>query len=184
MDEGTFTPDEVKAWWAYGELASSRWRDAYAARLPADIVALAARGTPFAALPRDALPLLAGALRAVRIAGFVDGLDASPSYRLTGLAKRQLLRLWVIPLFSPGGQSPARYALFYAGRPLDAGDPRALLAGRPAGPHRPGPPVIVGAFHDGGRLVEGYFRSLVFMRDAPPDALLPALCPIGLDLAA
>lgn len=187
------TPVEVKARWAYSELTSHRFGRNYVGRGPQRLHDMAASGQPFSNLQIEDWPELVVMLVAGRNPQFVGQVDSSPSYVCEGWDQNRLLSARALSLFNPGGNRlPISYRDFYAGQPLvaadgqpDASDPRAAIASIVIPQeYSQDEPVIVIDDGDHYLLLEGYLRSLLFMRSLDRTAELLVWVPQAANAAS
>jgi hypothetical protein len=164
---------EVKARWAFGELTSSRFRKMYAGIGPKQIHDTAAAKNPFSVLTADDHKTLAQMLDRARPERAAQ-VDASPLYRCEPWTKGQLAHAWALPDFHPPEKRrPLPYYDFYLGPPNtgpggtpENTDPRVEAQRIPAGTpfNQFHEPVVVAGTPTQYLLLEGYFRSIMFMR--------------------
>jgi hypothetical protein len=174
--------DEVRARWAYGEMVSERWGPHYN---NSNLKQKAIQQVPFCTLSDEERRQLARDLGQVRPRSFTGVLDRSAHYVCEAWNPDQLLQTWAIPTFDQAQQQCIPYRQFWTSGPRqdprgnpDPSDPRARAL--PPGRFAAVEPVIVVelprgdlALRRGGLvLLEGYGRSLHFMRDRDQGASL------------
>jgi hypothetical protein len=104
------------------------------------------------------------------------------------LSKKQMSHIWALPTFNPAKNgSGIRYLEFLEGSPgineegkIDEKDPRFVFANMCPNvtPERIEPVIVINA--GAPMFIEGYLRSIVFMRKTDFDARLLAWWPIDL----
>jgi hypothetical protein len=177
----------VKARWAYAELTSTRFGRRYRGRGSRHIHDAAAAGRPFSQLTAADIDELVVMLSRAREHEFLAAVDAHPRFCCEALTREQVAQLHVLPTFWPKGQVPTEYMTymdFYSqtfGRgnvPLKA-DPRAIAKGiDPSMLIGEQEPVIVIRISRRQLLLEGYLRSVLFMRHPDQSLRLRAWLPI------
>ncbi len=165
--------DEMKSRWVYSEISSPRWGHAYELlRGHTPLLEKAQLHIPFSSLTADEqAQLLEYAPNSSR-RGLMGRLAGYALYRLEHWDKSQLLATHTTHAF---GSVP--YADFFAADPADdANDPRAAAKHLP---YYPGTweAAIAVQEHGGFMLIDGYTRSVVFMKEAPDGARLPVWVP-------
>ena len=172
------TAYEVKARWAYAELNSTRWGGSNSATPPA-ILAMAREGVPFQLVPSSKYPALVDWLLHGRARDFVANVDRSEHYVLKQISKMQLMALWAISSFNAtktDGVFP--YAEFYHERmKRGRNDPRDVIETIPRSPFNQLHPVIVVNWDGLPVLLEGYLRSLLFLRSDEAGSILQTWWP-------
>jgi hypothetical protein len=166
--------DEMKSRWVYSEIGSPRWGHAYAllhGHTP--LLEKAQLHIPFAALSAEEhAQLLAYAPSSSR-RGLMGRLAGHAIYRLEHWDKRQLGAA-----HTTHGFGVVPYAQFYAADPSgeDANDPREAAKHLP---YYPGTweAAIAVQEHGGYMLIDGYTRSVVFMKEAPAEATFAVWVP-------
>ncbi len=169
---------EIIARWAYSELFSSRVGADFQ-RFFGDFTVVATHGPPFETLDPAHHEILANALRISR-AALLSELEQHDGFSLQLWSKQRLCQCSALQYFNtPARARPLPFTDFLErqsntgsdGAP-DKLDPRTAADTVPPGSLRSTEaPIAVGTFPH--MLVDGYLRSIVFMRDAPADALLP-----------
>lgn len=170
------SPLEIKARWAYSELRSPRAGSHYPAAQIGELREQSVSGVPFAQLAPWQWEKLAQALLVVRGADYMVPLDRHDHFCLEPWSKGRLCQSFVVAQFNlPQRNSFLPYYDFLNMAPADddALDPRSELRRLPPGGMGPlrEAPIAVEQFPC--VLIDGYLRSLVFMRDAPATAVLP-----------
>jgi hypothetical protein len=178
----------VKARWAYGELTSTRFGLKYRGLVSRHIHDAAATGRPFSQLMPADIDELVTLLPRVREREFLDAVDAHPSYRCKALTRGQVAQLHVLPTFWPKGHVPTAYMpymdfyfqTFGRGNVGPRSDPRVIAHGiDPSAPLGEQEPVIVIRVGRRHLLIEGYLRSVLFMRHPDRNLRLRAWLPIS-----
>lgn len=169
---------EIMARWAYSELFSSRLGADFQ-RLFGDFSVVATGGPPFETLERGHHELLAGTLRISRGVLLVE-VERHHGFVLQLWSKGRLCQCNALQFFNtPARARPMPFYDFLNwarntgpdGKP-DPNDPRTVADTIPLGSFKiTEAPIAVGEFPN--MLIDGYLRSVVFMRDAPADAMLP-----------
>ncbi len=178
---------EIKARWAYNELASPRFGRSYAGVGPRHIHDMAAARNPFAAITAADQNELVKMLEKGRGPEVAATIDASPHYRCEAWSKGQLCQSFALPAFNPPAKvKPIPYYDFYIGTPntgpggtAESSDPRVIAGAIPPGTpfqefHEP---IIVSGSPGNYLLLEGYLRSIIFMRAAHASQRLLAWLP-------
>jgi hypothetical protein len=172
------TAHEAKARWAYSELLSGRFGKGYVGAGPKHIHDAAAAKNPFTTLHPSDHDELVRMLDRGRDPMLTAMVDSSPMYRSEAWTKGQLAHAWALPAFNPPAKrSTIPYYDFYTGRPntgpagtAEESDPRVAARnipyGTPFNQHHE-PVIVIG---DPGKyvLLEGYLRSIIFMRSSDP----------------
>jgi hypothetical protein len=166
------TAQEVKARWVYGELTSRRFGRRYPGG-PQHIYDLAMAKNPFPALTASDQAELVKMFDRARPERAAE-VDRSELYRCEAWTKGHLAQCWALPEFNPPTRRhPIPYYDFYLAAPnanarggIEEEDPRAEAMRIPSGTpfnqfHEPA--VVVGSLGD-YHLIEGYLRSILFMR--------------------
>lgn len=175
------SPLEIKARWAYSELRSPRAGSHYPDALIRDLRAQALSGAPFSQVAPSHWEKLAEAIATARGASYLLAVDRHKHFRLEPWSKGRLCQSFVVAQFNPPDRKLflAYYDFLIAppgltddGRP-DELDPRAELRRLPPGGLGPLREAAVAVEDFPSLLIDGYLRSLVFMRDAPATAKLP-----------
>jgi len=162
------TVDEMKSRWIYSELGSPRWAEAYEQlRGDTPLLEKAKLHVPFAALSEDEREQL---LRYAPISsrrGLMGRLNNHAAYRLEHWDKQRIRTTTTIHAY---GSVP--YAEFLAGHcppGEEAADPREAAKALPYYPGTWEAGIVVGKPGE-YMLLDGYTRSVVFMKEAPADA--------------
>lgn len=169
----TITAEQAKAVWAYGEITSSRRGKRYRRAAPAHIVKLAESAEPFACLPHADQAALVETLLACRSPKLVANLDRSKRYRRIQLSRRELLALWALPVFDRlAGGRIVPYRDFLRDPPMlgadgtvNRRDPGHAARSVQSDIFRQRNPGIIINVSRRPVLIEGYLRSLLFLRD-------------------
>jgi hypothetical protein len=172
------TAHEAKARWAYSELLSSRFGKNYVGVGAKHIYDAAAAKNPFSTLLPADHDELAKMLDRGRDPALTAMVDSSPLYRSEAWTKGQLAHTWALPAFNPPAKRSAiPYYDFYTGRPntgpagtAEDSDPRVAARAIPYGTpfNQSHEPVIVIGEPGKYVLLEGYLRSIIFMRSSDP----------------
>ncbi len=170
------TAHEAKARWAYSELLSDRFGKNYVGVGPAHIHDRANAKNPFSTLMQADHDELVKMLGRGRDPTLTPNVDLSPTYRCEAWTKGQLAHAWALPAFNtPSKQRPMPYYDFYTGRPntgpgglAEDSDPRVAARAVPYGTpfNQQHEPVIVIGQPGEYVLLEGYLRSIIFMRSS------------------
>jgi len=178
---------ELRARWAYAEFKSSRFGQFYRNNDSTELGELADRQVDFDQLPAR-LRLRLVELHALNRREFGDIVDAHHTYVLDIWSKGRLCQASTMVHFGGGSQRTyIPYLDFLHGERLvspdgapDANDPRTEADSVPQDPTRGIPEWGCIAVNDFPNvLIDGYLRSVLFMRDAPRDALLPVWVGLG-----
>jgi hypothetical protein len=169
------TAEEVKARWAYCEMdPRSRFYPCYANQGPSPLLDWAKEGKPFSEIPTSDWPELLRRLAGAR-PDFHANADGAAIYVCEGWTKDKLRSVFTIPFYES-----VPYPAFMDGKPKDdPGDPRRIIEEiEIPQEYRQDEPVII-VMHPNGWpiLLEGYLRSLMFMRSPDPAAELLAWVP-------
>ena len=181
------TAHEAKARWAYSELLSGRFGKNYVGIGPNHIYDAAAAKNPFSTLPQSDHDELVKMLERGRDPALTAMVDSSAMYRSEAWTKGQLVHTWALPMFNtPAKQRPIPYYDFYSGRPntgpagiAEDSDPRVAARNIPYGTpfDQNHEPVIVVGKPGEYVLLQGYLRSIIFMRSSDPSHRLLAWVP-------
>ena len=168
---------ELKARWAYAEINSSRFGGLYIPHVPPHIAEAARLGVPFNELEEQDWPTLAAILGQVRGPGLVDQLDqyGENGFECAHWDATKLLNSVTLPCF---GQVQYYRFLAMPGKATKAHDtdPRLASAAIPFDESFcVEEPVIALQERDYARLLEGYLRSILWLRN--PSAPLPVWVP-------
>lgn len=160
--------DEMKSRWVYSELGSPRWREAYAqVKGDTPLLSKAERHVPFWTLtPAEQQQLLDYAPQSSR-RGLMGRLNNHSGYRLEQWDKSQISATHTIQAY---GSVPYDEFLAGAHKPgEEATDAREAAKELPYDPSTWEAGMVVGK-RGNYMLLDGYTRSVVFMREAPPGA--------------
>jgi hypothetical protein len=166
---------ELKARWAFGEMSSLRWAAKYRA-LGSDKIRGGLRFEELNDEERTYLSWMAMGARPFLVAA----LDRHQNYQRQFWTKGRLAQVYTIPRMAPDRQSNIPFLSFLAcPRFAEDEDPRAQADRIPfATPFEQKEPVIVLPYDEKCILVEGYLRSVLFMRGDDPDARLAVWFPV------
>lgn len=174
----TITAHELKARWAYSELRSPRFGENYTGLGPLRLYQMSAKGVPFSELGKADHDPLVEMLNHGRSPSMVAAIgNRADTYRCEAWTKGQLSHTWVLPIYNPAANGICiRYYDFYLGSPIigpsgeiDETDARVAAQAIPLNysvdtAHEPGIVVRVGA--SSLMLLDGYLRSILFMRSS------------------
>jgi hypothetical protein len=177
---------ELKARWAYSEMASSRWGRHFVQQHPA-LMRKANSGVPFANLGAREHDELVQALPLARHPAFIASIDqCAAQYEFQRWSKGQLCHAWALPAFNPPAKiQPIPYYDFFIRRP-DTGpggqpedtDPRVTYA-RAAIAFNPHHEAVIVVGQPGHYvLLEGTLRSVIFMNSAGNSQRLNVWVPV------
>jgi hypothetical protein len=185
----TAMASELKARWAYAEMQSTRFRRHFEEAGYGDLLAKATARVPFCKLPPDEQQRLAPALLAVRNEGFANNIDGSgDTYECKAWTEDDLTRSWALPAFNPPAKAHCvPYRDFYNGEPntgpggtAEDSDPRvAVQKLEPQAQYQQTEPVIVVGQPGNYILLDGYLRSLLFMKSPDKTKRLLAWVPVA-----
>ncbi len=176
---------EIKARWAFSEIASSRYSNSLVRYLPQQIVEHARAGMPFEELSSEDLDILVTAQRQSRPAEFVDYVDrfGAPQYELINWTIRDLLNSITVPTL--GTMQYFRWLAMPS--EMDPGTQKYLCDPRPTASRIPfdetfrvGEGLIAVRLNGHDLLIDGYLRSLLWLRNTsyPLPVWVPAeSCP-------
>lgn len=161
--------DEVKARWGYSELFSQRFAKDYAsASLSTSLRDKVAKQADFSDLLLSERAELVHMLSSGPRNGLAAMLDSVETFRCSAWSKDDLGRVWAIRAFDPNGkQHIIPYLSFLAGPRLanDPNDPRSTADQvATTTPFKQDTPGIVTSLSSVPVLVDGYCRSVLFMR--------------------
>jgi len=147
-----------------------------------------AAGIPFCRLSGEEQKQLATALHAAKTEAYISSVDHSAeTYECNGWTEHDLMEAWALPLFNfPDQRECIPYRDFYqvgvdaaAGIHLGEGDPRVAARSVPvAGRYEQAEAVIVIGHPGEYLLLEGYLRSLLFMKSPDKSKRLLAWLPV------
>lgn len=175
---------ELQARWAYAELDSERFGANFSGPELDRLRGEKARGKTFDQIDRADHAALVRLLYSSRDAGLIGAVSAASNYRAEEWTKVQFTRIFVVPHYGNGRFVP--YAEFYFGAPrtgpdgsLDEDDARVQALRIPAAPDPQDVERLILVRRQGLLvLVEGYLRSVVFMRSPDPNLLIPVWAPV------
>lgn len=171
---------ELLARWAYCELRSSRFGKKFNGVVAPAIIEQARAGIAFDRLDDSVRRDLAEAVSATREDSLVNAVRGHSRFRYELWSKGRLAQTHAAASHFPGAYDRNHPYLAYAGTRgvVPAGsagdDARSVLGTIAAAPYAPPSEAIIIAMAFPGVLVDGYLRSLLFMRDSGPLAVLPA----------
>jgi hypothetical protein len=186
---GTFaTSVEVKARWAYSEIASLRFGHKYVGLGAEHLRGLALAGAPFSDVDPSDWSILVSMAEQARNKEMIESIDAfgAPSFKCESWSVEDLLNVQTLPLF---GHFP--YSVFLTKNPcavlrngipaFDEADPRVVAWSiDPTQPFEQVEPVIIIRVQGRPLLLDGYLRSLLwFRRNEPAKPLLAWLPATG-----
>lgn len=182
------TARELKARWAYSELTSSRASDTYRQHRLDGLYELAAEGVDFDLLETNQKRRLAELLHLAR-SGLPDIVDRHHSYVLQPWSKGRLCQAYAISHFNTPAQTHFMpyYDFLHWARDIgpngteDTFDPRIVADSVPAGFGTPSSWGAIAVSDFPNVIIDGYLRSVLFMRDAPLTAKFPVW--VALDTA-
>lgn len=163
--------DELKARWGFSEARSPRWREFYSE------ISLA---SSFDALSLEMRKAVVTALTKQR-PDQAPALDAHQRYQLQSWTKEQLGRAYTILRMAPSRNANIPFLSFIACPRFDEDtDPRVQADAQPfETPFTQTEGIIVLPIAGlGPVLLEGYFRSVMFMRTPNPDARIAVWYPV------
>lgn len=179
----------LKARWAYSELTSTRVGYKYEANYKngdnTHVFEYARANKPFEELDESDTSHLVTMNEHYR-AGFQEALATSEVYECAAWTKDELSRVLTIPVLDPQRKNRNVPFLSYAIAPpfrrpdgtVEMTDPRAVAETIPLDKrtlqHEPVPAIRVNGRY---MLLDGYLRSILFMRSEDPDATLLAWIP-------
>lgn len=172
----------IKARWAFSELTSTRFGPLLRKMLPGHLVDHAKRGRPFELLSEKDRARLVLALNRARPPSFVGLLDryGGPQYQLGYWTVAELLNCLTLPQWGSPGYY--RWLAMPGSGTAKAGqrniDPRIAAAQIPLDlDFRVQHPLIAVCVDDRHMLVDGYLRSILWLRTTPHP--LPVLLPVS-----
>jgi hypothetical protein len=181
------TAAEVEARWAYAEMRSSRWCRHFEAGGYADLLEKARTGLSFCTLSAEEQIRLIRALRVAKTEPYINAVhQTSNMYECNAWAEHDLMSSWALPLFNIANpQVCIPYRDFYSSVvspdpavTLDDDDPRvAARTVSPEAQYRQSEPVIVIGGPGDYLLLEGYLRSILFMKSQDTSKRLLAWLP-------
>jgi hypothetical protein len=167
--------DEMKSRWVYSELGSPRWGEAYAQlRGHTPLLEKATLHVPFSSLTADEREQLLEYAPSSSRRGLMGRLSNHPSYRLERWTKTQLRATHTTHHY---GSVP--FNEFLSGRPKPGEEPDdAREAAKKLGyhPDKWEAAIVVGKRGD-YMLLDGYTRSVAYIREAPASAKLAVWVP-------
>lgn len=162
------TVDEMKSRWVYSELGSPRWGEAYAQlRGHTPLLEKATLHVPFSSLTADERELLLDYAPNSSRRGLMARLSNHPAYHLEQWGKDKMRATHTIHAY---GSVP--YEEFLSGHPSAGEHGNDAREAAKKLPYYPGTWEAGVAVGKRGEylLLDGYTRSVVFMKEAPPDA--------------
>jgi hypothetical protein len=181
------TSVEVKARWAYSEIPSLRFGKKYVGHGPRRLHTLALGGAPFSNVDPGDWPVLQAMAEHARNKEFIDSIDAfgSPSFQCTRWRIEELLNVQTLPLFGR-----VSYSAFLTRNPcavlrnglpaFDEADPRVVAWSIDSTePFEQIEPVIVVIVRGQPLLLDGYLRSLLWLRRNDPAKPLLVWLPVA-----
>ncbi|MFH0303467.1 hypothetical protein AAFX91_41460 [Bradyrhizobium sp. 31Argb] len=173
----TATSEEIKARWAFSEIPSPRFGPSYRGHGPSHLHDLAHGGEPFEKVPPADWPhLLEMISKHGRNEGFVSNIDTlgGATFTCTAWHLSDLMNSHVLPTFGNVSypvfltQNPS--IVLAGGSPrFDSHDPRAVASSiDPGVPFVQREPCIVIRYGGHDVLIEGYLRSLLWLRKNDP----------------
>jgi hypothetical protein len=180
IKEGTVAETlEVRARWAYGEMASDRFGPRYAPHAPQHLLDAVRRGDLFDTIGPQEWPTLSQLLDHARPNEYLHReLLKWPKFRCAYWSASELDSALAIRAFNmPHQAAPFPYKDFYAGLPntgtngtvwgfSEPSDPRVQAFRTPDAPQSE--PGVAIEFQSQYLLVDGYLRSVVFRRQRDP----------------
>lgn len=173
---------ELKARWAYSELTSTRFGRYYRQYPLEGLDKMAEAGVGFEDIESGHRALLARVIDEVRHSAI---LDYHVAYQLQNWSKGRLCQATVAAHFN-NDIAALPYYDFYLREPrtdengaTDQHDPRAQARSIQAGKPEPCAWGAITIYEFPGLIVDGYLRSVLFMRDADPHATLPVWVGLG-----
>lgn len=179
------TGHEIKARWTYGEITSSRWSQHFAG-VQSSVIQKALAATPFSSLTSMEQDELVRLLPHARPVPFFSSVDQHQHYQWQHWTKGQLCQTWALAAFNPPAkkQHIPYYDFFLrepdtgpSGQPEDS-DPRQVFRRKPILFDPNHEPVIFIGQQGGHILLEGTFRSVVFMNSPGNTYRLNAWVPV------
>lgn len=160
----TVSNREVKARWAYSELLSPRAIRNYPQNGLGDIIALRKQNSEFSALLPDQVCKLAKAFDIGRLA-FLAYLEEAPHFQAVDLSIAEVCGLRVLPQLGTG--TVLNWAVGSREGAHDARLQSDACLGNVGSSER----IVVAKANT---LIDGYFRTMRFLRRASPSETLPA----------
>jgi hypothetical protein len=179
------TVRELKARWAYSEQTSSRASSVYRQHRLDGLDEMAARGVDFDLLQPGQKRRLAELLHLARI-GLPDIVDRHQGYMLQLWSEGRLCQASTISHFNTPAQKyfMPYFDFLHWARDIgpngteDPADPRIVADSVPVGAPSTSPWGAIAVAEFPNVIVDGYLRSILFMRDAPRTATLPVWVPL------
>ena len=174
MEGARITREELKVRWAFSEFRAERWRAGYAALSAGKI----REGVAFPELTPDEVSHLSWMIEKCR-ANLVPELNKADTYECQAWTKEQLGRIYTIVPMSPSREENIPILSFIAcARFTEQSDPRVQADKIPFDtPFVQTEPVIVLPYGAIQLLIDGYLRSVLFMRSRDPDARIMVWVP-------
>lgn len=179
------TMQEVRARWAYGEISSDRFGPKYRAHsISKAILDCADNHAAFEDVDPSRWAELDTLLDLARPGEYLHGdLRQWPSFVCSHWTKRDLENAFAIRAFNKPYPYPLPYIDFYKGLPntganqrAEDSDPRVQAFRTPDYPQAE--PGVAQLFQGRHLLVDGYLRSIIFMRQDKPDLRFAVWVPV------
>lgn len=178
--------NQVKALWALNELKSPRTSKHYHdSRAPAVFQKLGASTSPFVDSESPEFRMLVEMFEPARGQFLHMYFNGIKEFVLEQWTVEQIRCLNAMSQMDPSGRAQFISVQDYALSPppigADDGDPRVAAAKVPPSntPFRTVDPVVIGLYNGLRVLIDGYCRSILFMRSAKPDSRIPVLVPVA-----
>lgn len=176
VPEGTIaTTEEVRARWAYGEMASDRFGHMYVPHAPTHLLSSAKQGDAFSTIDQKHWATLSNLLDQARPSEYLHReLLKWSSFQCANWTQAELDGALAIRAFNKLQGIPLPYADFYERTPdtgpnqtAENSDPRVQAFRSPDTPQAQ--PAVAILFNSRYLLVDGYLRSIIFRRQRDPD---------------
>ena len=166
---------ELKARWAFGEFRAARWMAGYASLSPKKI----REGVAFSELDRDELSHLEWMVDRFR-ANYARELNVADMFECRAWTKEQLGRIYTTVIMAPNRKANIPFLSYIACPRFDEqSDPRVQADKIPFDtPFVQMEPVIVLPYGAIQIMIDGYLRSVLFMRGREPDARILVWVPV------
>ncbi len=192
VPEGTnATTQEVRARWAYGEMSSDRFGPKYRAHsISKAILDCADNHAVFEDVDKSGWEEWDDLRDLARTGEYLhDSLKQWQSFECAYWSKADFATVLAIPAFNKARGRPFPYMDFYNGLPdtgvkqgilgfAEDSDPRVQAFRSPDMPQSQ--PAVCQLFKGMHLLVDGYLRSIIFMRQAKPDLRFAVWVPVAL----